>query len=608
MSGNPSQIPQESLHVLVADDDPATRSLLGYFLKSEGHTVALAEHGQSALELFELDQAFDLFLIDATMPVMDGLALSEALKERLDRWVPIIMISANIEESAQVEGLDIGADYYLVKPISFPLLRAHVRASQRIARLHRELENTNRKLADYYSRNNSDNDLARQLLDRILQQGQDAAVKASYIINPAGDFSGDMIVSMRTPGQRHYSMIADATGHGLPAAITLMPAVDIFSRLAREGYSLETIVRELNSRLRASLPRGRFVAATIVMIEPHTHRIEIWNGGNPSAYLIDNQRRGILQKFSARHPPLGILPEEEFDGSVRSVATLPDSTFVACTDGVVEAEAPDGSMFGSRGLEDLLVSKSRSDDILAELDQTLTSFASPVSSKDDRTMLVLPLDHLVSNLIEASDIGVEAAPGSRDWRFEGDSSGGWYLAVGVRGDVLQSAELAPLFNGLLSQIGVTGRDAERANVCVTELINNAIDHGVLGLDSSLKQSPNGFEKYFSQRQKRLEQLKEGGVFVRAYLDRVAGIHHMRITVSDSGSGFDVNEIGDNLPHGISAHDQVLAVPHGRGLRLVQRLADKLAFHDGGATSEIHIFVEASCSNEASRHRSKSEIS
>lgn len=587
--GVDSQAPQQALHVLVVDDDATTRMLLASFLRREGHTVAMAENGQEALLLFERDSAFDLFIIDVTMPVMDGLTLSQALKARLERWVPIILISANAEESSQVLGLDVGADYYLTKPVSLPLLRANVRASQRIASLQRELEATNDSLVNYFNRNNADNDLARELLDRILYQNEENDTSARYIISPAGDFSGDMIISTRSPAQRYYSMIADATGHGLPAAITLMPAVETFTRLARDGYSLETIVRELNTRLRDSLPRGRFVAATLIMVEPHTHRLEIWNGGSPAAYLIDNAERAIIKQFPARHPPLGVMADDEFDVRIQSHAHRSEHTLVACTDGVVEAESADGSMFGSKGFEDLLVSKDRGDDILEELDRTLDRFTGGGDGRDDRTLLVLPLANLMPDIPQISAGDTEVSDTTAD-NLEDRSSGGWYLAVGVRGDVVAEAELGPMVNGLLTQVGLTGEEADRAHVCVTELINNAIDHGVLGLDSSLKQSPDGFEQYFKERRKRLRKLKEGGVFVRAHLDHLGDYQALRVAVSDSGGGFSASPSGETLTP--LASDLPAHVPHGRGIRLVQRLADRLVFHDGGATAEFHITVTA----------------
>lgn len=577
---------ETNLHVLVVDDDPITRELLGRFLRSEGHTVALADNGAVALDTFERDRGFDLFMIDVTMPVMGGLELCRQLKKRLKRWVPIMMISANAEESAQVAGLDIGADYYVTKPLSFPVLRAKVRASQRVADLTRELEASNERLSDYFNRNNADNDLARELLDRILLQGADSDTNARYIINPAGDFSGDMIVSTRSPAQRFYTLIADATGHGLPAAITLMPAVETFSRLAREGYSLEAIVRELNTRLRLSLPRGRFVAATLVMVEPHTHRLEVWNGGNPAAYLVDNAARTMTKRFPAAHPPLGVLSDEDFDAGVQHHAHRHEETFVACTDGVIEAMDSTGQMFGSARLERLLTSAERGDDLLSELDAALDTFTGSTSAGDDRTLYILPLEELSTDLPSSWQEHRSAAqlPDPRE-----QSSGGWYFALGARGDVLSDAELAPLVNGVLNQTGLSGEEADRAHVCITELLNNAIDHGVLGLDSNLKLSPEGFETYYAERRKRLQSLQEGGVFIRVHLDHIANRHLLRVEVSDSGSGFQ-DRRGTEAPDRPTDGDATPTIPHGRGIRLVRRLSDRLAFHDGGATAEFHISI------------------
>lgn len=574
------------LHVLVVDDDPITRELLGRFLRSEGHTVTLAENGAIAMETYERDPGFDLFMIDVTMPVMGGLELCRRLKQQADQWVPIMMISANAEESAQIAGLDIGADYYVTKPLSFPVLRAKVRASQRVAALTRQLQASNERLSDYFNRNNADNDLARELLDRILLQGAEDGTNARYIIDPAGDFSGDMIVSTRSPAQRYYTLIADATGHGLPAAITLMPAVETFTRLAREGYSLEAIVRELNTRLRASLPRGRFVAATIIMVEPHTHRLEVWNGGNPTAYLVDNAERTLIKRFPAAHPPLGVLADEDFDARIQHHAHRFEETFVACTDGVIEAMDSDGRMFGSASLERLLTAADRGDDLLSELDEALDRFTGHASVGDDRTVFILPLSDLSEDLLPAwlAERTVEPLPDRRE-----RSSGGWYFALGATGDVLSDAELTPLVNGVLSQTGLSGEEADRAHVCITELINNAIDHGVLDLDSNLKLSPEGFERYYSERRKRLQALRQGGVFIRVHLDHIGNRHLLRVEVSDSGSGF--REPGSAPVDGQTRpRDSSPAMPHGRGIRLVRRLSDRLAFHDGGATAEFHISI------------------
>lgn len=590
-----NQGPEISLHVLVADDDPVMRNVLGNFLKSEGHTVALAENGVRALELFDCDQNFDLFILDVRMPELDGLSVCWRLKQRLERWVPIMMISSDAEERSQVEGLDIGADYYLTKPVSFALLRAHVRAARRAVALQNEVQEKNQRLENYYNQNRADNDLARQLLDRLLHSSETMAVDSKYVIDPAGEFSGDLILSVRSPGQRLYSLVADATGHGLPAAITLIPAVETFSRMASEGYSVKSIVRSLNSKLRISLPRDRFVAASVMMFEPYTRRMEIWNGGCPPVYLLDNNTGKLVEKFPSSHSPLGILDSPQFDAGIAGAAFRPEYTVVACTDGIVESEDAKGNLFGTAGVEKVLQSAERSRNIAAALGQALNKFTGSASASDDRSVLVLPLAR-ISQAQSESDV----APSKNDSRILSQAgkevtdkaTGGWYIAVGVQGDTLRDAELVPLVNDLISRMGVEGEDADRAHVCITELLNNAIDHGVLGLDSRVKSEPEGFQTYFEERGRRLRALREGGVFIRANLDRAGLDYILTVTISDTGKGF-----GSQRSQGKGQ----ITVPSGRGIQLVRRLSDGLTFHDGGATAEFSLVtasVKISKSNPA----------
>lgn len=579
----PEAAGQRSLRILLVDDDLATRGVVGSFLQQRGHQVVMAEHGAEALELFLSEPPFDLFIIDVTMPVMDGLSLCAELKRRLETWVPIIMISANARENDQVQGLDIGADYYLTKPLSFPLLKAQLAASQRIADLYGDLRDKTGALERYYNRSRADNDLARELLDKIFHGDDDQRVNAQYMVNPAGEFSGDMIVSLQTPSQRHYSFVADATGHGLPAALTLMPAVETFYRLARDGFSLGAIARELNQRLCMTLPRGHFIAATLIMVEPYSRRVEIWNGGNPPVCLFDQRARRVVDRFPSRHPALGVLPDEAFDTRVAGRVYDPSHALVACTDGIVEAEAPDGRLFGTTGFEAVLCDPERDEDITLAVNQAIARFCDGDAAQDDRTILVLPLIGFESSeLTYRSRIDIIQNDVAEGAVLHSRGEEGWYFSVGVRGQTLKDAELAPMVNHMLTHIGLTGRSADRAHVCITELINNAIDHGVLGLDSDLKNSPEGFDRYFSERRRRLDALAGGGVFIRANLDRLQGHYLLTLTISDTGQGFEPERYQNCAEDG---------APCGRGIRLVRELSDGFVYSDGGATAEFRIVLD-----------------
>ena len=104
--------------VLLVDDEPDLLELLQYALEKEGFRVLTARDGKDALELAESDPP-DVFVVDIMMPRMDGVELTERIREssRL-RLIPILMLTARTEEEDEIAGLDAGADDYLPKPVS----------------------------------------------------------------------------------------------------------------------------------------------------------------------------------------------------------------------------------------------------------------------------------------------------------------------------------------------------------------------------------------------------------------------------------------------------------------------------------------------------------
>src|SRR5919199_1232852 len=121
--------------ILVADDNPVNRLLLGRGLEQEGHTIVFAEHGSEALDLLRR-RHFDLMLLDVLMPELDGYQVLAELK--LDahlRDVPVIMTSSLDELDSVVKCVEMGAEDYLTKPINPVLLNARITASLEKKRL-----------------------------------------------------------------------------------------------------------------------------------------------------------------------------------------------------------------------------------------------------------------------------------------------------------------------------------------------------------------------------------------------------------------------------------------------------------------------------------------
>ncbi|CAM3932577.1 response regulator transcription factor [Kibdelosporangium persicum] len=112
--------------VLVVDDEPGVRRALQRGLTAEGMDVVVAADGPSALQVARTG-SFDAILLDIMLPGLSGYRVLQALRAEGVR-TPVLLVSAKDGEIDQADGLDLGADGYLVKPFSFVVLVAQVRA------------------------------------------------------------------------------------------------------------------------------------------------------------------------------------------------------------------------------------------------------------------------------------------------------------------------------------------------------------------------------------------------------------------------------------------------------------------------------------------------
>jgi two-component system response regulator MprA len=117
--------------VLVVDDEPSVRQSLSRALRLEGYDVVTADDGVAALAAVEQRRP-DVVVLDVGLPVMDGLTACRRLRERGDR-TPVLMLTARDAVEDRVDGLDAGADDYLVKPFALRELTARLRALVRRA-------------------------------------------------------------------------------------------------------------------------------------------------------------------------------------------------------------------------------------------------------------------------------------------------------------------------------------------------------------------------------------------------------------------------------------------------------------------------------------------
>ena len=552
----------KKLKVLVVDDTPENVMLIVRFLIGLGHETIVATNGLEAVDFFKKHQP-DLVLMDVMMPVMDGYEATARIKAIAgDKWVPVLFLSALSQDIDQAKGLSVGGDDFITKPVNLMILSAKIEAMQRIAEMQRKITDYAGELERYRDDTENEQHLAKHLLDRIIRSNLTDNNLVDRWLMPAARFSGDVIVSAFTPGNALHVMLADATGHGLTAAINVMPAIEVFYSMTDKGYSLSSIITELNRKIKLLLPTERFVAATLVALNPAEKIVEIWNGGNPDVHFINDQGK-IIRTWKSSYPALGILNEDMLDNRTDAFQWAESGQLFLCSDGLPEAENADGEQFGWERTLQVLKSESPHTR-LASLVVAVADHLADESGQDDVSMATIscPIEYHSSVKQMSNNNGVQCPTSSEDDR--------WKLGLTLNVEQLKTLDILPLLLGWLDQLQLEKEHRNKIFLVLSELINNAIDHGILAVNSKLKESPEGFEAYLNERSLRLHNLHHG--FMTIGIECLCMQHQkfIQIRILDSGNGFNhQNWSHQNLNNGI--------LHSGRGILLVRSICHELTF-------------------------------
>lgn len=131
---------QQQAQILLVDDDLMSLSLLQDYLELEGYSYVTAANGREALELFNA-QPFSIVITDWLMPEMDGIALCRAIRsQNSDHYTFIILLTCRNSQEELIEGLEAGADDYIIKPVHPAELRVRLKGCRRILDLEHSLK------------------------------------------------------------------------------------------------------------------------------------------------------------------------------------------------------------------------------------------------------------------------------------------------------------------------------------------------------------------------------------------------------------------------------------------------------------------------------------
>ena len=350
--------------------------------------MVTAKSGEEAIEKFQSENP-DIILMDIMMDGMSGLEATAKIKALSgDRWVPVIFMSALASDEDKIRGLDVGGDDYITKPIEFNILGAKLKAIQRIADIQHKLSETMLELQQYKQAEEDEQGMAYELMESLFDIGHLEGKDFHVWHIPATRFSGDLIVAEKPSNDRFYLLHADSTGHGLTAALPLLPVSQTFNHMAQKGYSVGHIAKRMNQQLKSVMPINRFVAVTIVLVDYENNIVEIWNGGNPPIFVIDENKK-VVKKFDSNHLALGILPDESFDTKTEFLACEGNNSIVLYSDGLIEAENVKGEIFDEDMLLDVLKGAENAEQLRNNIVEAVSSHLDGEAAHDDMSLVVI---------------------------------------------------------------------------------------------------------------------------------------------------------------------------------------------------------------------------
>ena len=211
----------------------------------------------------------------------------------------------------------------------------------------------------------------------------------SPFYQPAREVGGDFYDFFELKDGRLGLVVGDATGKGVPAALVMSSARSMLRAVAQASdYSPGEVLRRINDSLVTDIPANMFVTCFYAILDPESGHLSYANAGH-TLPCCKRHNEDQADELRVRGTPLGLMPGMPYEEKETSL--LPGDGVLLCTDGLVEAHNPQGEMFGSPRLRDVLSERSEGGkELSAALMEELERFTGEGrEQEDDITLLTL---------------------------------------------------------------------------------------------------------------------------------------------------------------------------------------------------------------------------
>lgn len=446
----------------------------------------------------------------------------------------------------------------ICRPVNFRWLLLKIRSSLRLRQLYRHEFTQKTELLAYRRKNELEREIATKLFNDVLKAEFLATDAVQVAMGPQALFNGDIVLVAKTPENHLYLLVGDFNGHGVLAAIVATPLAEIFYGMTRKGFDITEIVAEINTKLYKLLPANRFLAATLVALYPDSNVLHTVTCGLPEHFLVNHAKRRC-KVIPSLNSPLGLRADIDIQAQTYSVCE--NDCLYLLTAPTFAAENSTGEPFGRQRILDTILQGPEHS--IKNLQARLVDYTGGSDRQNQYSLVKL---NCAVDSVPWADNGAESVQQNMPAMH-------WKQMMEFEVDALRKVNPVPVLVDTLMEIQGLQNQRQTIFLIVSELFTNALDHGVLGLDSSLKSSPEGFMRFYALKEERLQTQRDGKIrlsFVHRPTERGG---RLIIKVADSGQGFDWRNrrlaLDDNVGYS------------GRGIKLLETLCTSVVYQGCG---------------------------
>lgn len=336
--------------ILVIDDSKLNRAIVKKTLSELNMKVDEASDGEEGLNAL-INKKYDLVLVDIIMPKLDGFGFLSKFKDIIgDDFIPVILMTGSDDLNSKIKGLRIGADDFLLKPLNEKELVARVLSLLRLKSVYGELYQKNQQIKKELG-------IAKRVQQFIIPkdftQIRYPRVFGRYL--PIDDIGGDFFDCYQFPDNTIGFLIADVTGHGIPAALVMSMAKMIFSIYSSRYETTRELFSSVNEQMTGLMLDTQYITAFFVIYDPSSGTIRYSNAGHTRALYHRASKNGVMA-LDADGLFIGLSKETIYEE--KALPVEPGDTLLLYTDGITEIRNFEGKEFGENRLARFLSGKS----------------------------------------------------------------------------------------------------------------------------------------------------------------------------------------------------------------------------------------------------------